>query len=135
LRGVRGEESGVVDMDRAALQIVMALVGVVGAFAPAAAAAADPPKFWAVRGVAANDVLHLRDVPSAESRSLARIPPNARGLKHIGCRRNQPPLEQWARMSKTQRAEAQTQWCRVEYHGKQGWVAGRYLRPDAGPAR
>jgi len=122
-------------MDRSAPLGVTASTVVLLALGSAAAMAADPPKFWAVTGVAANDVLHLRDVPSAESRSLARIPPNARGLEHLGCRRNQPPLDQWARMSKMQRAEAQTQWCRVEYRGKQGWVAGRYLRQDAGPPR
>ena len=62
----------------------------------------DPP-FWAVTGVRANDVLHLRDMPSAESKSLAGIPANAQGLKNLGCRRNGPSLDQWARMSKAQR--------------------------------
>jgi len=93
--------------------------------------AGERQSFWAVRGVAADDVLNLRDMPSADSRSLARIPPHARGLKHLGCRRNQPALEQWMRMSEQQRREAQTEWCRVEYRGKQGWVAGRYLTRDA----
>ena len=95
--------------------------------------AEEATSYWAVTGVAAGDVLHLRDVPSAESRSLARIPPNARGLKHLGCRRNQPALEVWMRMNMAQRQAAQTLWCRVEYRGKQGWVAGRYLRADPGP--
>jgi len=88
------------------------------------------PKFWAVPGVASSDVLHLRDVPSADSKSLARIPPNAHGLKHLGCRRNQPPMDRWARMSQAARREALTKWCRVEYRGQQGWVAGRFLKPD-----
>jgi len=92
--------------------------------------AQEQAAYWAVTGVAANDALNLRDVPSADSRSLARIPPNARGLKHLGCRRNQPPLEQWMRMSSAQRREAQAEWCRVEYKGKQGWVAGRFLKKD-----
>ena len=82
-----------------------------------------------------DDVLHLRDVPSAESRSLAGIPPNAHGLKHLGCRRNELALEQWMRMTKEQRQAAQTLWCRVEYRGTQGWVAGRYLKKDDVPAR
>jgi hypothetical protein len=88
------------------------------------------PHSWAVTGVRSDDVLHLRDVPSADSRSLARIPSNARGLKNLGCRRNQPPMDQWVRMSQEQRALALTRWCRVEYRGMQGWVAGRYLRSD-----
>jgi hypothetical protein len=95
--------------------------------------AGEATTFWAVTGVAAGDVLHLRDVPSAESRSLANIPPNARGLRHLGCRRNQAALEVWMRMTAAQRQAAQTLWCRVEYRGKEGWVAGRYLRVDSGP--
>ena len=94
-----------------------------------------PPAFWAVTGVPAGDVLNLRDVPSADSKSLARIPANAHGLKHLGCRRNQPPLEDWMRMNAAQRRDALTKWCRVEYHGTQGWVAGRYLKPDPQQAR
>lgn len=95
-----------------------------------ATAAAQQPSYWAVTGVAKDDALHLRDMPSADSRSLARIPSNARGLKHIGCRRNHPPLEEWMRMSQQQRQEAQTEWCRIEYRGKEGWVAGRFLKKD-----
>ena len=92
--------------------------------------AAPSPPFWAVTGVRANDVLHLRDVPSAEAKSLAGIPPNAHGLKNLGCRYSQPPLDQWTRMNKAQRELAVTQWCRIEYQGKQGWVAARYLKKD-----
>jgi uncharacterized protein YgiM (DUF1202 family) len=115
-------------MDRNASRTVLAVAVVLALLASAEPRAAPKPRYWVVTGVAANDVLQLRDMPSADSRSLARIPPHARGLKHLGCRRNQPPLEQWMRMSEMQRQEAQTQWCRVEYGGRQGWVAGRYLK-------
>jgi len=113
-------------MTRAALAILAA------ALLPAAAGAqyTPSPPFWAVTGVAHNDVLHLRDMPSAESRSLAGIPANARGLANLGCRRNQPALEQWMRMSEAQRKLAATEWCRVRYRGKEGWVAGRFLKKD-----
>jgi hypothetical protein len=114
----------------------MALLSLaMGAALPDASRAEDPPHFWAVTGVASGDVLHLRDVPSADSKSLAQIPPSARGLKHLGCRRNQPPMELWARMSAAARRNALTQWCRVEYKGQQGWVAGRFLKRDDGPAK
>jgi hypothetical protein len=89
------------------------------------------PRFWRVTGVAADDVLHLRDVPSADSKSLANIPPNAHGLRNLGCRRNQPALVDWAHMNAQHRREALTEWCRVEYRGMQGWVAGRYLKKDS----
>lgn len=111
---------------------VLVCVGLLAILSSPAGNAQEMPAYWAVTGVAANDVLNLRDVPSADSRSLARIPPNAHGLKHLGCRRNQPALELWARMNAAQRREALTQWCRVEYHGVEGWVAGRFLKPDKG---
>jgi predicted Fe-S protein YdhL (DUF1289 family) len=114
-------------------QLILALLALVGG--ACAGRAEEPPKYWAVTGVKANDALHLRDVPSADSKSLARIPPNARGLKHLGCRRNQPPMDQWVRMSEKARHEAMTQWCRIEYRGQEGWVAGRFLKPDAPPRR
>jgi len=119
-------------MRRAARCLLIALAIATAVGTPDAAAAEEglTPRLWAVTGVAASDVLHLRDVPAAESKSLAGIPPGARGLKNLGCRRNQPPLEQWARMSQAQRHLAQTKWCRVEYRGQQGWVAARYLKSD-----
>lgn len=90
----------------------------------------EMPAFWAVTGVRSDDVLHLRDVPNADSKSLARIPFNARGLKHLGCRRNEMPFEDWVKLNKEARKSALMQWCRVEYRGQQGWVAGRFLKPD-----
>ena len=90
----------------------------------------EMPAFWAVSGVRSDDVLHLRDVPNADSKSLARIPFNARGLKHLGCRRNEMPFEDWVKLNKEARKSALMQWCRVEYKGQQGWVAGRFLKPD-----
>ena len=119
-------------MTRAAL-FRCARSSLAAAFSPATSLAqqyAPSPPFWAVTGVRSDDVLHLRDVPSAESKSLAGIPPNAHGLKNLGCRHNEPPLEQWMRMSKAQRELAATQWCRVEYQGKQGGSPARYLKKD-----
>jgi hypothetical protein len=122
-------------MHRVSLTSIAALALACCASAPAPAIAEDPPEYWAVTGVAPTDALHLRDVPSADSKSLAQIPANARGLKHLGCRRNQPPMDVWARMNEAARRDALTQWCRVEYHGKEGWVAGRYLKRDSGLAK
>jgi predicted Fe-S protein YdhL (DUF1289 family) len=121
-------------MDRAS-SVILAAMLLIGVLAPIAPVAEEKVSFWAVTGVRSDDVLHLRDVPSAESRSLADIPANARGLKHLGCRRNQPALEQWMRMTQVQRQEALMEWCRVEFRGKQGWVAARYLKKDLDPSR
>lgn len=115
-----------------------ALIAALPGFLPAASLAQDGPggpEFWAVTGVAKGDVLHLRDVPSADSQSLARIPPNARGLKNLGCRRAELNLDMWVRLSEEERRLAKTLWCRVEYQGVQGWAAGRFLVKDEAAAR
>jgi len=103
--------------------------------AAAAHAGDDAPKYWAVTGVASDDVLNLRDVPSADSKSLGGIPPQAHGLKHLGCLKPEPGLDRWMTMTPDERANAKLAWCRVEYRGRQGWVAARFLKPDLAPAR
>lgn len=104
--------------------------------APALAQAqADGPDFWAVTGVRSNDALNLRMAPDADSRAIARIPFNARGLKNFGCP-NEVTFERWKRMTEAQRNwAARARWCQVEFRGAKGWVAGRFLREDGGSAR
>lgn len=87
---------------------------------------------WSVTGVAKGDVLHMRDVPSGDSQSVAKIPPDAKGLRNLGCLRKQLSLDDWAGMTKEQRRLTETRWCRVEYQGKQGWVAARFIVRDEG---
>src|SRR5512145_756412 len=94
--------------------------------------AADGPQFWAVTGVASWDALNLRVAPNADSRRIARIPYNARGLKNLGCP-SHVTFEQWKRMTEAQKDRAAaSRWCQVEYNGKRGWVAGRFLKEDTG---
>jgi hypothetical protein len=104
---------------------------------PAIAQAVEEDKVetWSVTGVGPRDVLNMRDVPSADSRILGSIPRDAHGLKGLGCLRAEPPLDVWMRMSKEQRRDAKLLWCRVEYRGKRGWVAGRFLKKEEGPPR
>lgn len=89
-------------------------------------------KFWSVTGVQADDVLHLRDLPSADSKSLAGIPANANGLEHLGCLRRQLPIDDYMNMSEIERKYARTLWCRVRFKSIEGWVAGRYLKDKNG---
>lgn len=91
---------------------------------------APSPAEWAVAGVASNDVLNMRDVPSGDAKVIARIPPDARGLKALGCLKKQISLDDWMVQSKEQRRDAQLLWCRVRYADQEGWVAGRFLKPN-----
>jgi hypothetical protein len=108
---------------------VCVLVLLVAVCAPAPTAAEGPDQ-WAVTGVPSYDTLNLRVAPSAESKRIARIPHNARGLKNHGCP-NHVTFEQWKRMTQYQKDNAaRSRWCQVEYNGLKGWVAGRFLRED-----
>jgi uncharacterized protein YgiM (DUF1202 family) len=109
--------------------LALALLAVSPAWAQTAA---DGPQFWAVTGVASWDSLNLRVAPNADSKRVARIPHNARGLKNLGCP-NHVTFAQWKRMTQAQRDRAAlSRWCQVEYNGQRGWVAGRFLREDGG---
>jgi hypothetical protein len=101
------------------------------AAAPAQAqTAADGPDYWAVTGVRSDDALNLRVAPNADSRRIARIPYNARGIRNFGCP-NHVTFEQWKRMTQAQKDRAaRSRWCEVEYNGLKGWVAGRFLKED-----
>jgi hypothetical protein len=102
-----------------------------------AAADADGPDTWEVTGVRADDVLNMHTEPSARSRTIAGIPPDAKGLGNRGCT-GLPTFQQWSRMSEAERARsARARWCKVEFDGKTGWVAGRFLKEGTAvdPAR
>ena len=121
-------------LDRRAY-IVCTLTLLLGTSLPTRAQTADGPDFWAVTGVRSNDTLNMRMSPSADSEAIARIPHNARGLKNHGCP-NDVTFEQWKRMTKAQRdLAARSRWCQVEYQGRKGWVASRFLREDAASTR
>ena len=83
-------------------------------------------------GSRSDDTLNLRVAPNADSKRIARIPYNARGLKNHGCP-NYVTFEQWKRMTQAQKdLAARSRWCEVEYNGMKGWVAGRFLKEDGG---
>ncbi|MBL8660921.1 MAG: SH3 domain-containing protein [Rhodospirillales bacterium] len=99
-----------------------------------ACAEADGPDCYAVRGVAAGDVLNIRAEPSAAAAKVGEIPPDGRGIRNLGCQ-GEPTFEQWQSMSKAERERAGRQrWCKVRYRGVDGWVAGRYLAEDSASA-
>ena len=87
------------------------------------------PDHFAVKGVAQNDTLTLRAKPDASSEALARIPHNATCLRNLGCRGGLT-FQEFSTLSEADRKKrlaANPRWCKVEYQGKTGWVAGRYV--------
>lgn len=85
---------------------------------PGLAAAQDLPALFGVQGVAPDDVLNIRDQPSAAGAILGALPPDTAGLEVLAL------SEDGA-------------WGRVSAGETMGWVAMRYLRamPPADPAR
>jgi len=69
------------------------------------------PRSWRVVGVTPDDVLNMRTTPSPRGFVVAEIPFDAGGLRNLGCQDGQS-------------------WCKVRYRGQEGWVNGRFLRPE-----
>lgn len=91
------------------------------------------PDHYVVRGVAKGDTLTLRAAPSASSAARERIPPNATCLRNLGCKGGLT-FQEFSTLSeaeKKKRQAANPRWCKVEYKGKTGWVAGRYVAEGA----
>lgn len=96
---------------------------------------ADGPDHFQVTGVAANDVLNLRAAPNPKAAKVGVIPPNANCVRNLGCRGGLS-FQDYSTLSPAQQKERLRQhprWCRVEYRGVSGWVAGRYLTEGSCP--
>jgi len=92
-----------------------------------ALATADGPDYFAVTGVASNDVLNIRARPSYRSRKIGTIPSNGQRIKNLGCQGG-PSFMEWENMTEIERKLAdQKRWCRIIFQGIEGWVAGRFL--------
>jgi hypothetical protein len=100
-----------------------------------ATAEADGPDFYRVTGVRPGDVLNLRAAPKADAAKLGTIPPGGTCLRNLGCQGGLS-FQEFSTLSKTAQARRLKQnprWCRVEYQGITGWVAGRYLAEGSCP--
>ena len=106
-----------------------ALLAILLAATSAASAEADGPDHFRVTGVAAGSTLTLRAEPRADAARLARIPADAGCLRNQGCQGGLS-FEEFSTLSAAeweQRLRANPRWCKVEYRGRSGWVAGSHL--------
>ena len=91
------------------------------------------PDFFAVIGVAADDVLNIRALPSASAEKVGELPHDADGIHYDFCI-GDATYQEWMEMSETERdAAARLVWCRVAWHGIEGWAAGRFLGESNNP--
>ena len=103
------------------------------AAAGAALATADGPDFYAVTGVADSDTLNIREAPDPHAAKVGEIPPDGTCIRNLGCKGGLT-FQEFTELSeeqKAQRLRENPRWCRIEYRGITGWVAGRYLREGA----
>ncbi len=92
-------------------------------------ATADGPDYYQATGVEAGDKLNIRTEPNAGSDKIGEIPPHANCVRNLGCQGGLT-YQEFITLSKEQQRQQLKQnprWCKVEYQGTTGWVAGRYL--------
>ncbi len=116
--------------------LVRALVLLLSVACPCAACAeADGPDFYRIEGVAAGDTLAIRSAPSARASKLGDIPPDGACIRNLGCKGGLS-LQEFTGLSPAEQArrlKRNPRWCKVEYQGVTGWVAGRYLAEGGCP--
>jgi heat shock protein HslJ len=117
-----------------------------GAFVPALAfclasamslpanAEADGPDRFRVIGVRPGNTLTIRSGPSTDHDRIGRIPAGSDGLRNRGCEGGLSVTEWQAASAEARVAAINSRWCRIEYGGAAGWVAGRHLAESALPA-
>lgn len=106
--------------------VSLALVALL--FSPLSASAdASGPDYFRIVGVASNDVLNIRSQPTARSAIIGTIPPSGDGIENLGCQGGFS-YAQWEAASPAEREAARKRvWCRINYRGVSGWVAGWFL--------
>lgn len=116
--------------DSAARGLALATLAVLGLVGNGTGLAdADGPDFYRVTGVAVGDVLNIRAEPDAGAEKVGSIPPDADCVRSLGCRGGLT-FEEFTTLDEEQQAQRlkeNPRWCRIEYQGVTGWVAGRYL--------
>ncbi len=117
------------------LTVIVGLIWIVMAvaFSTSVFADADGPDYYRVKGVAADDVLNIRARPSAKADKVGEIPPDGDGVRNLGCQGG-PNIVEWEQMTPSEReAASHKRWCRIEFGGIRGWVAGRFLAEGSAP--
>lgn len=108
-----------------------ALAGLLLAIVPTMAwAEADGPDFYKITGVKAGAAIALRAGPATAERRIGVVPHDAVGLRNLGCQGGMSFAE-WEKASERERERAKyRRWCKVDYQGRVGWLAGRFLIED-----
>jgi len=99
-------------------------------------AVADGPDHFQVTGGQNGDVLNIRTEPNSVAAKIGEIPPDGTCIRNLGCRGGLT-LHEYTTLSeheRQQRLKENPRWCKIEYQGTIGWVAGRYLIEGSCPS-
>ena len=94
-----------------------------------AGADADDPDYWWVVGVGDGDNLNIRAQHNARSAKVAEIPPNGSCIANRDCE-DGLSFSEYSTLNQSEHAKRLKEnplWCRIDFQGLTGWVAGRYL--------
>lgn len=112
------------------LMVVILLMSLGYGYSPQVLATADGPDYFKIEST---HPVNLYLEQRLDSRVLAILPPDTRGLKNLGCV-GHPTLLQWEKMSQQERmAAGESAWCQVSTVALKGWVQNKYLREDSLP--
>lgn len=124
-------------MDTGCMRITFLAAVLLALLAGQALGEADGPDFYKVRDVSADDTLAIREEPRADAARLGKIPPDGNCIRNLGCQGGLT-FQEFTTLAKEQQArriKENPRWCRIEYRGIIGWVAGRYLAEDGCQSR
>lgn len=108
---------------------VLILGCVLSVTASVASAEADGPDYWQVKGVEQDDVLNIREKADPYSKKIGEIPPDGTCIKNLGCVGGLT-FEEFTTLSDEEKKRIERErprWCKIEFEGTTGWVAGRYI--------
>jgi hypothetical protein len=94
-----------------------------------ASADSDGPDSFRVIGVAKRDTLNIRAQPNARAPKVGEIPPDGTCIQNLDCQGGLT-FQEFTDLSSAEQKKREREnprWCKVEYRGIIGWVAGRYL--------
>lgn len=95
---------------------------------------ADQIDFFKIQKVKKNDSLNIRSLASHTSEKIGSIPSDAQCVKNNGCGKEirfEALMHMQEDTLKAFLAQAEPEWCYVEYKGKMGWVNQYYLKKSA----